>query len=80
VRLPLQVLLLVGRNGLQRDELVETVEQRVTLRTPRHRVDRLVRLHQVCPEVSVLGPDLEAAILACGGEGAAVIAPPEGNH
>ena len=36
VGLPLQVFLLVGRNGLQRDELVEAVKQCVALRTPRH--------------------------------------------
>lgn len=74
---PLQIFLLVGADGLECNELIETVQHCIALRAPSNRVDGFVGLDEIGAQVTILGPDLEAAILTSSGKGSSVVTPLE---
>ena len=72
---PLELLLLVGTQGLEANGLIKTIEDGITLGTPGDWVDRLVRLDQVGSEITIFRPDFNSTILTRSGECSSIITP-----
>ena len=66
---------MVGADGLDRDEFIRGVKDRVALRAPGKTVDWLVSLDKVRSEISVFGPDFQSPILPTRGKSSSIVAP-----